>query len=292
MLAAKKTVSFASPAVSDEYEISVYSDTTFEPEYMIAEEDDWEQEYSPQYDQQRRLVYCALGKDSWYCRFDDGISCWDNLPQTLHYKLWNRSRSLPPVRSLAIMDQQWIAIFSDGSIASSGFAMNAKLRKELQDPDSESGVRLLAFAPGGGWIVVRYDGTMSWERLPSGLDTLIRRRHPQDPPVELLSISMFGGWFVRFEDGECEFEGLPKQLEQILVKEVRKAPENIVCALTPEDAGSFVIAVGDEEQVQHPRSSLKIVMRWSQGEQLELPPSLYFMHQMGLETVQLDVSEI
>ncbi len=34
----------------------------------------------------------------------------------------------------------------------------------------------LSLAPGGGWLALLADGKVAWERLPTGLDDLLRKR--------------------------------------------------------------------------------------------------------------------
>ena len=87
--------------------------------------------------------------------------------------------------------------FDDGSFATSGVAVEGRLREALH---SGGDVTNMAFAPGGGWCVTREDGTAEWERLPTGLVDLLTKRKKHDSPVERLEISKLGGWFVRFAD--------------------------------------------------------------------------------------------
>jgi hypothetical protein len=148
----------------------------------------------------RDVSYVSFGtKGSWYVRWTDGTSAWESLPPGLQSKLSSRNKSLPPVSSLAISgENQWVVIFSDGSFATSGFAMSGKFNEAFFD-DIEP--KLFIFAPAGGWLLVRQDGSMAWERLPSTLDLLLQRRTVHDPPIQQIAISGFGGWFVRFLDG-------------------------------------------------------------------------------------------
>jgi hypothetical protein len=150
----------------------------------------------------RDVSYVAFGpKGAWYVKWTDGTSAWELLAPNLHTKLAGRNKSLPSVASLSISSEnQWVTVFKDGSFATSGFPMSGKM-KEAFFHDVEP--KLFIFAPAGGWLLVRQDGSMNWERLPSSLDLLLKRRMVQDPPIQQIAISGFGGWFIRFSDGYC-----------------------------------------------------------------------------------------
>ena len=151
----------------------------------------------------RDVVYVAFGpRGGWYVRWSDGSSAWEQIPPSLHTKLYGRMRNLPHAECISISEMsQWVTVFGDGSFATSGFPVYGKLKEALHDPPQDAELKTLIFAPGGGWLLMRDDGSMAWERLPSGLDELLKRRTKADAPVDCVSISGFGGWFLRFTDG-------------------------------------------------------------------------------------------
>lgn len=155
----------------------------------------------------RTLAYIALGpRGSWFTRWSDGHTVWEGIPATLHTKLHGRSSQLPHVRSLSMLGQsEWVVVFDDGSICSSGFGLFGRLTAELDACQ----VKCLVLAPACGWLLVRLDGSVSYERLPTGLSGLLERRTSIDPPIDQVCISGVGAWFVRFTDGECLWNGLP-----------------------------------------------------------------------------------
>ncbi|KAI8925390.1 hypothetical protein BC831DRAFT_461370 [Entophlyctis helioformis] len=226
---------------------------------------------------ERDVVYMAFGpRGAFYVRWSDGSSAWENIPPMLHTKLYGRMKHLPSVQSMSMPEMnQWITVFSDGSFATSGFPLYGKLKDALQDPPVDSELKSLVFAPGGGWLLTRDDGTMAWERLPTGLDELLRRRTRSDAPLDRVAISGYGGWFVRFADGECEWEAIPKPLEKLLIQHIRHGDPNIVVALSPTDGHSYFVAVGDTAEWVHDSASLRLVLEWSNGnESIALPESV------------------
>lgn len=131
-------------------------------------------------------------------RWSDGSAAWDHIPTTLHQKLCNRNKSLPGVVNMAIsMDNSWLVLFKDGSFANSGFPITPKLEDSLFD---DSPPVLFTFAPAGGWVLMRQDGTLSWDKLPTSLNSWLSDRSPQDSKISKLTISSYGGWFVMTED--------------------------------------------------------------------------------------------
>jgi hypothetical protein len=156
---------------------------------------------------ERDLTLVSFGpKGSFYLKFSDSISLWESVPPSLQSKLKGRSSSLPGVVSISISSSsQWLVVFLDGSFATSGFPLSLKLKHELMDSEDTSELSLFLFAPADGWILIRKSGALAYERLPTGLDMLLRRRGSNDAAVQTLSISGFGGWFIRFADGECEW---------------------------------------------------------------------------------------
>ena len=82
----------------------------------------------------------------------------------------------------------------------------------MYDAPTDAEVSLFEFSPAGGWVLVREDGTMAWERLPSSLEVVLKRRTKMDSPVVQLSISGIGGWFVQFQDCECLWDSVPPSL--------------------------------------------------------------------------------
>ncbi|KAJ3330615.1 hypothetical protein HDU91_003532, partial [Kappamyces sp. JEL0680] len=152
----------------------------------------------------------------------------------------------------------------DGSFATSGFPLHGKLKKELMDADDPSELALFLFAPADGWLLCRQNGTMAYERLPTGLDFLLKRRTRLDSPIAQITISGFGGWFVRFADGECEWEAIPKALESVLIAHIRHADPNLVVALSPSDGLSYFIIVGEHAEWVHDSSALRSALEYAQ----------------------------
>jgi hypothetical protein len=185
---------------SDKSDTTTYTNDTHEnipvlDEKITSHEEEEDEDYID-----RDVSYVAFGgKGAWYVKWTDGTSAWESLAPSLHTKLAGRNKSLPSVISLSISsDNQWVCIFKDGSFATSGFPMSGKMRDAFFE-DIEP--KLFLFAPAGGWLLVRQDGSMDWERLPSSLDLLLKRRSIHDPPIQQIAISGFGGWFIRFLDG-------------------------------------------------------------------------------------------
>ncbi|KAJ8331785.1 hypothetical protein BDV3_001215 [Batrachochytrium dendrobatidis] len=215
----------------------------------------------------RDVVYVAFGpRGGWYVRWSDGSSAWEQIPPSLHTKLYGRMRNLPHAECISISEMsQWVTVFGDGSFATSGFPVYGKLKEALHDPPQDAELKTLIFAPGGGWLLMRDDGSMAWERLPSGLDELLKRRTKADAPVDCVSISGFGGWFLRFTDGECEWDAIPKPLEKLLIQLVRRGDPSIVVTLSPSDGMSYFVAVGDTAEWVHDSASLRMALEWANG---------------------------
>ncbi|KAJ3030719.1 hypothetical protein HDV00_008738 [Rhizophlyctis rosea] len=225
---------------------------------------------------------CFGPRSGWYVRWSDGTSGWQHLPPTLHAKLESRLPSLPGVKQLSVSELgQWFVAFEDGSFATSGFSVDGRLREAL---DSGAEVTGLVFAPGGGWVLWREDGTISWERLPSTLAELLKRRGPQDAHVDRIEISKLGAWFVRFVDKECEWEGLPPRLEKFLIQQVRKEPPHVILALSPVDANAYFVSTGEATEHAHTSARLQATIEWGLMQAKERPKSVF----VSAEEVDLD----
>jgi hypothetical protein len=224
-------------------------------------------------EQSRDVSYITFGpKGGWYVLWNDNTSAWDSIPDLLSLKLRNRNKTLPRVISLSIdNDSNWVCIFADGSFATSGFVMPAPMKQSFFDGEGPS---KFTFAPAGGWIMVYSDGTMAWERLPSGLNELLKRRSIYDSKLVNLSISQFGGWFARFEDGECEWEAIPTGLETILIQNIRKADPNLVVSLSPCDGSSYFVYIGDNAEWEFNSATLRKTLEYSAGVSEALPESV------------------
>ncbi|KAI8920873.1 hypothetical protein DFJ77DRAFT_139695 [Powellomyces hirtus] len=214
----------------------------------------------------RYPVTVAFGpRNGWFIRWSDGTSGWEGLPPTLHSKLNNRLPSLPGVRQLSMSDNNdWFVSFDDGSFATSGFPPRGKLWDALHN-DADADVTNLVFAPGGGFLLTREDGTAVWERLPTGLNDLLKRRSRGDPVVDYVAISKLGGWFVMFQDRECVWEGLPPQLERILIQIIRKNPPHLIVGLSPVDMMSYFIGVGYASETNINFTTLQAALEWQKG---------------------------
>ncbi|KAJ3049666.1 hypothetical protein HK097_009359 [Rhizophlyctis rosea] len=209
------------------------------------------------------VAACFGPRNGWYLRWSEGTSGWQHLPPTLHAKLESRLPSLPGVQLLSVSELgQWFVSFDDGSFATSGFSADGRLREAL---DAGAEVTGLCFAPGGGWVLWREDGTISWERLPSTLVELLQKRRKGDPFVERIEISKLGGWFVRFADKECEWEGLPPRLEKFLIRHVRKGFEHLIVALSPVDFNAYFVSTGDSTEHSHGSARFQATIEWSLG---------------------------
>jgi predicted metal-binding protein len=221
----------------------------------------------------RDVVCVSLGpRNCWYVRWSDGASAWENIPAMLHKKLMGRNKSLPTVVSLSISPENyWVIVFKDGSFATSGFQMSPNMLDAFLD-DVEP--VQFAFAPAGGWILIRRDGSMAWERLPSTLEKLLFERKSDAHKVTQVTISTFGGWFVQFEDGECEWEAIPQALQSILVNNLSKSTSNLVVALSPSDALSYFICIGDVAEWTYPNCHLREALDYGQTESGTLPESV------------------
>lgn len=152
-------------------------------------------------DEEIDVTLCIFGPKSWFMRFDDCSQAYENLPAYLSSKLCDRNSRLPHIVSISIQGDRWVVIFLDGSFTTSGFPLHGKLRNALMDPEDDSEPALFLFAPGDGWLLVRQNKSVVYERLPAGLEELLKRRSKLDPSIQQVSISGFGGWFIRFEDG-------------------------------------------------------------------------------------------
>ncbi|KAJ3188467.1 hypothetical protein HDU85_005619 [Gaertneriomyces sp. JEL0708] len=189
------------------------------------------------------VILTLAPRSGYYVRFSNGVSLWYNLPPMLHSKLTSRLQSLPGVRQLSVSENnEWFVSFDDGSFATSNVRPGGRLWEGLND--GEVDVTSVVFAPGGGWLLTRADGSFLYERLPTTLTDLLSRRTQRDAPVAHVEISKLGGWFVRFTDGECEWEGLPPRLTRGLVKVVRKRPDAVVVGLSTGEIGKYFLSVG------------------------------------------------
>jgi hypothetical protein len=208
-------------------------------------------EYSKEEESQTDVAQLTIGpSNSFYIRWADHSASWELLTQNLSLKLRNRNKNLPKTFSLSIdVDGKWLIIFADGSFASSPFTMPAQMKKAFLSDNAEP--ELFLFAPAGGWILLYNDGSIAWERLPTGLDELLRRRTKSDSKIVQISISAFGGWFLSFADGECEWEGLPASLQSILIANVRKldpkSNRKIIVSLSLYDGFSYFVYIPLEE---------------------------------------------
>jgi hypothetical protein len=214
-------------------------------------------------------MICYGPKGSFYVQFNDHSQAWNNIPQSLHSKLQSRNSLMPPLICLSIsVASNWLAIFADGSFATSGFPLSPKLQNCLSELDAQP--LLFKFAPHDGWVLVLDDGTIVYERLPSTLEQLLSRRSKVDESICELQISGYGSWFVRFSDGECEWEGLPGALEKLLISNIRKIEpdEHIVVTLSVCDGLSFFAAVGEvaEWVLTEPAPSLRECLEFAQSD--------------------------
>ncbi|KAI8896740.1 hypothetical protein BC833DRAFT_596323 [Globomyces pollinis-pini] len=224
-------------------------------------------------DVDRHVTNMAFGsRGSWFVRWSDGSLAWDQIPPSLHNKLFKRHKFLPTVKSLSISsNNDWLIVFDDGSFATSGFPMYGRLKESLAD---ESDPVNFVFAPAGGWLLIRENGSMAWERLPTSLDELLKRRTQLDPAIEQISISGFGGWFVRFADGECEWEAIPKPLQKLLISRIRHADPNILVTLSPADGLSYFVAIGEVGEFVHDNPTLRTTLEFANGIVNQLPESV------------------
>ncbi|KAJ3007887.1 hypothetical protein HKX48_008883 [Thoreauomyces humboldtii] len=236
------------------------------PEFPDSDEDLHSSFVTPLPNAPRYPVTVAFGQRSgWYIRWSDGTSGWESLPPTLHAKLNNRLPSLPGVHQLSMSDNNdWFVSFDDGSFATSGFPPRGKLWEALHN-DADADVTNLVFAPGGGFILTREDGTTVWERLPTGLNDLLKRRQRSDPSVEYVAISKLGGWFIMFADRECVWEGLPPKLEKILIQTIRKNPPHLVVGLSPVEMMAYFVAVGSASDTNMDYATLRKALAWQRG---------------------------
>jgi hypothetical protein len=118
-------------------------------------------------------------------------------------KLNSRSSKHPRVCSISVSDDgKWLIVFEDGSFTTSGFKMDLKLQNAL---DTDSELLQFTFAPAGGWILIRRDGSFAFERLPSGLVAAITGKR-----IQFVSISHIGGYYVRFINGDSKYESIPR----------------------------------------------------------------------------------
>ncbi|KAI8821986.1 uncharacterized protein EV422DRAFT_619160 [Fimicolochytrium jonesii] len=212
-------------------------------------------------------VTVAFGpRNGWYVRWSDGTSGWESLPPSLHAKLNKRLPSLPGVRQLSISDNsEWFVSFDDGSIATSGFPPRGKLWDALHS-DADADITNLVFAPGGGFLLTREDGTYVFERLPTTLNDLLNKRGRGDPRIDYVAISKLGGWFVMFEDRECIWEGLPPRLEKVLIQTVRKNPPLLLVGLSSSEMMHYFVAVGTATDTNIDYPGLKAALSWAKRE--------------------------
>lgn len=228
---------------------------------------------------EREVVIMAFGtKESWFLGFDDASFASDMIPQSLSQKIQARNVALPPVKICAIAsDDNWLIIFADYSLATSGFNFDVSLEAALMNCDSA--IVIFSFAPAGGWFLAREDGGMEWERLPTSLNELLRRRLKGDPAVTQIAISGFGGWFCRFSDGECEFDSIPSALQKLLIKQIRYASPNLIVSLSPSDGVSYFVSIGTTIEWVNESTTLRKALEFSQTG--KAPESITWIQGLG-----------
>jgi hypothetical protein len=87
-----------------------------------------------------------------------------------------------------------------------------------------SKVLLVAFAPNDGWIVVRADGSCSWEGIPVGLHNQVNGRinsMPAGAPgatVRQLAIGPNEEWYVRYANGDWRANNFSSEIRDSIDK--------------------------------------------------------------------------
>ena len=209
-------------------------------------------------------------------RWSDGTQAWDNLPPTLHQKLSNRSKALPGVSNLAIsMDNNWLILFKDGSFANSGFPITPKLQDSLFE---DSAPALFTFAPAGGWVLVRGDGTIAFDKLPSTLHAWIENRTAESEMISKISISSYGGWFVLTKDKfkllirTYAWEGLPTALCNLLDAQEEKT--ELFVSLSLFEGLQYLVSCDSKLEWVHPSATLTPTLQYARSETTQLPSNV------------------
>jgi hypothetical protein len=224
----------------------------------------------------RKISFVKLGgKGSWFVKWDDGSTASQGLPPQLHAKLHNRSKKLPRILSLSISSESdWFVVFNDGSFSRSMFRMSEKLENAL----AESEPALLVFAPFGGWVLIRNDYSIIWERLPTGLEELLTRKTAESsqPFVKHITINAVGGWFARFLNEEYAFGGIPIELEQSLSSLSPKKFGNLLVELSTAEENHYFLQSGNTVESVTGTQDLGTVLEYAQRKSTVIPENCIF----------------
>ena len=159
----------------------------------------------------------------------------------------SRSKALPKISSISISElAAWAIVYEDGVVTTS-LAIDGTFKDALSDTHSD--IKSVTLGPAGAWIILRTDGTIAHERLPSGLESLLNMRTRYDPKIEAISLGAFGSWFIKFDDRECLWEGLPKSLEKFLIKMIRKGHQGILVSLSIISPSNYFVAIGSDAEI-------------------------------------------
>lgn len=223
----------------------------------------------------REICFIKLGaKGTWFVKWNDGCTASQGLPPQLHAKIHKRSKKLPEIISLAISSEnQWLVIFADGSFSSSILQMSEKLKNSLMAISEPS---LFVFAPFGGWFLLRKDGSMSWERLPTGLDQLLSSRTSSDPAIKHVTINSVGGWLAQFESNNYIFGGIPERLENFLYSKLQKKTSNLIVELSLSESSHYFIQSGVDLEWINGTEDLQSVLKFALGDGDAIPADCVF----------------
>jgi hypothetical protein len=224
----------------------------------------------------REICFIKLGgKGTWFVKYTDGTTASQGLPAQLHAKLHNRSKKLPGILSLSISaENEWLVVFKDGSFSRSVFRISEKLETAL----SESEPALFVFAPFGGWVLIRQDFSICWERLPNDLEDLLSRKTAESsqPFVKHITINAVGGWFARFFNEEYAFGGVPTELERSISSLSPKKFGNLLVELSTAEESHYFLQSGSKSEFFTGTQDLGIVLEYAKGKGTLIPENCVF----------------
>ncbi|KAJ3082651.1 hypothetical protein HK102_001531 [Quaeritorhiza haematococci] len=216
----------------------------------------------------------ALGaSSSYYIHFDDGSSCWEGLPTSLHNKLNGRQKSLPDVDVLALnpaSNHEAFVQFEDGKAA--WWVDDPEFSKEIHSRRDET-LEHVALGPSGAWFLRWTDGYWMWKGLPKRLVNRLNGRQKHLPALEVVTMDDSGGYWVQFKDGSTWWDPSISVPAEDLIGDVEEvvlgSKANYFCFHDDEEGSSscswngsfsFDVAMGganlDPDEIRYTQKSI------------------------------------
>lgn len=126
--------------------------------------------------------------------FKNRKSVWTRLPKSLESEI---SKNVDrKIRYISTSGNRYYVRFDDGKCIWNG---NRAFEAAIQQ--NKSSVRMVAFAPRGGWFILFDDGNAKWHYLPRALHLLLTQKSKSGVVIKRVATSPDGYWYVSFVDG-------------------------------------------------------------------------------------------